>query len=72
MLIRVDPVLGHHSPIGYTQKKVGTLPVAGDPEAVKQTNEIGMAIPLLDAIDLTACPWTQPPPEESESATNRH
>ena len=35
-----------------TPKKVGALPV-GDGEAVKQTNEIGMAIPLLEALDLT-------------------
>jgi predicted transposase YbfD/YdcC len=28
------------------------LPVDGDAEAVKQTNEIGMVIPLLDAIDI--------------------
>jgi predicted transposase YbfD/YdcC len=34
-----------------TPKKIGTLPVAGD-EAVKRTNEIKMAIPLLDAIDI--------------------
>ena len=32
-------------------KKVGTLPVEGS-EATKQTNEIGMFIPLLDAIDI--------------------
>lgn len=32
-------------------KKVGTLPVEGS-EASKQTNEIGMFIPLLDAIDI--------------------
>ena len=31
-------------------KKVGTLPIAGDSEKQKQTNEIGMVIPLLDAI----------------------
>jgi predicted transposase YbfD/YdcC len=28
------------------------LPIDGDTEAVKQTNEIKMAIPLLDAIDI--------------------
>ena len=33
-------------------KKVGTLPVGGSDE-VKQTNEIKIAIPLLDAIDIT-------------------
>jgi predicted transposase YbfD/YdcC len=33
-----------------TPKKVGTLPVEGDSEIQKQTNKIGMAIPLLDAI----------------------
>ncbi len=32
-------------------KKVGTLPVTGDEDA-KQTNEIGMFIPLLDEIDI--------------------
>lgn len=32
-------------------KKVGTLPVAGS-EETKQTNEIGMFIPLLDGIDI--------------------
>jgi predicted transposase YbfD/YdcC len=32
-------------------KKVGTLPVAGG-EEVKQTNEIGMFIPLVDSIDI--------------------
>lgn len=32
-------------------KKVGTLPVAGSDET-KQTNEIGMFIPLLDGIDI--------------------
>ena len=32
-------------------KKVGTLPVAGGEDA-KQTNEIGMFIPLLDEIDI--------------------
>ena len=32
-------------------KKVGTLPIAGGDE-LKQTNEIGMAIPLLAACDL--------------------
>jgi predicted transposase YbfD/YdcC len=31
-------------------KKVGTLPIEGDSEVQKQTNEIGMTIPLLDAI----------------------
>ena len=33
-------------------KKVGTLPVAGSDEE-KQTNEIKIAVPLLDAIDIT-------------------
>ena len=31
-------------------KKVGALPVAGNTEALKQTNEIKMAIPLLDGV----------------------
>lgn len=35
----------------YHPKKVGTLPVAGG-DTAKQTNEIGMFIPLLDAIDI--------------------
>ncbi|PKM36283.1 MAG: hypothetical protein CVV06_11860 [Gammaproteobacteria bacterium HGW-Gammaproteobacteria-10] len=33
-------------------KKVGSLPIAGS-EDTKQTNEIGMVIPLLDSLDLT-------------------
>ena len=32
---------------------MGTLPVAGNPEELKQTNEIKMAIPLLEAIDIS-------------------
>ena len=32
-------------------KKVGTLPVA-EGEQTKQTNEIGMFMPLLDALDI--------------------
>jgi hypothetical protein len=32
-------------------KKVGTLPIVGS-EEVKQTNEIGMFIPLVDAINI--------------------
>jgi hypothetical protein len=32
-------------------KKVGALPI-GDDDQVKQTNEIKMAIPLLEAIDI--------------------
>jgi len=44
-------VVGHQSKDLLHPKKVGTLPVAGD-EEVKQTNEIKMAIPLLDAIDI--------------------
>ncbi len=35
-----------------TPKKLGTLPVA-DSEEQKQTNEIGVMIPLLDAIDIS-------------------
>jgi hypothetical protein len=35
----------------YHPKKVGTLPVAGSFDS-KQTNEIGMFIPLLDGIDI--------------------
>lgn len=44
-------VVGHQSKTCYTQKKVGTLPVK-DSEELKRTNEIKMAIPLLDAIDI--------------------
>jgi hypothetical protein len=47
----VMSVIGHQSKTCYTQKKVGALPVEGD-EKVKRTNEIKMAIPLLDAIDI--------------------
>ena len=38
-------------PAPVTPKKVATLPVEGHEEA-KQTNEIGMFIPLLDGIDI--------------------
>jgi len=34
------------------QKKVGALPVKGSDE-LKQTNEIGMFIPVMDALDIT-------------------
>jgi predicted transposase YbfD/YdcC len=44
-------VVGHESKRSYAQKKVGTLPVAGSEEQ-KRTNEIGMAIPLLDTLDI--------------------
>lgn len=43
--------IGHQSSHCYTQKKVGTLPVAGSDEE-KQTNEIKMAAPMLDAIEI--------------------
>ncbi len=43
--------VGHRSKVCHTQKKVGTLPVNGGKEE-KQTNEIKMAAPLLDAIDI--------------------
>ena len=36
----------------YHPKKVGALPVTGSDE-LKQTNEIGMFIPVLDEIDIT-------------------
>ena len=39
-------VIGHQTKICHTQKKVGALPLENSPE-VKQTNEIGMAIPPL-------------------------
>ena len=44
-------VVGHETKTCYTQKKVGSLPLA-DTEEVKRTNEIKMAIPLLEAIDI--------------------
>jgi hypothetical protein len=44
-------VIGHESKRSYAQKKVGTLPVAGSDEQ-KRTNEIGMAIPLLETCDI--------------------
>ena len=44
-------VIGHDGKQCYTQKKVGTLPVAGS-DNEKQTNEIKTAIPLLDNIDI--------------------
>jgi hypothetical protein len=36
----------------HPQKKVGTLPIENS-EEVKRTNEIKMAIPMLDAIDIS-------------------
>jgi len=39
-------------PAPATHKKVGTLPVAGDPDTLKQTNEIKTAIPLLEPLEL--------------------
>ncbi len=45
-------VVGHQSKACYTQKKVAALPVADNSEQYKQTNEIGMAIPLLDSHEL--------------------
>jgi len=44
-------VVGHRTNRCYTQKKVGALPVGGD-DKVKRTNEIKVAVPLLDAIDI--------------------
>ena len=44
-------VVGHRSKTCHTHKKVGTLPVAGS-DAQRRTNEIGMAIPLLDGCDI--------------------
>ncbi|MDY6822530.1 MAG: DUF4338 domain-containing protein [Thermodesulfobacteriota bacterium] len=44
--------VGHDSNICYTPKKVGTLPVGEDSEEQKQTNEIKIAIPLLEALDI--------------------
>ena len=44
-------VVGHQTNICLTQKKVGALPVEGSDE-VKQTNEIGMFIPVIDTLDI--------------------
>jgi len=41
--------IGHETKECYTQIKVGTLPPKGDDEA-KRTNEIGMFMPLVEAI----------------------
>jgi hypothetical protein len=43
--------VGHQTKVCHTQKKVGSLPVEGNDE-LKRTNEIKIAIPLLDAIDI--------------------
>ena len=48
----VMSVVGHHTKSCYTQKKSAACPPRGDSEELKQTNEIGMAIPLLDSVDL--------------------
>jgi predicted transposase YbfD/YdcC len=44
-------IVGHQTKTCYTQKKVAALPVDGS-EEVKQTNEIGMFIPLLEDFDI--------------------
>ena len=47
-------------------KKVGSLPVHTDTSELKQTNEIGMAIPLLDGLDLPAERRGSPAPQPAE------
>ena len=46
-------VVGHESGTCHTQKKFGALSVEGR-DTLKQTNEIGMYIPVLDALDLVS------------------
>ena len=48
----VMSVVGHESKHLLHPKKVGTLPVEGSDEQ-KRTNEIGMVIPLLEAIEVS-------------------
>ncbi len=48
--VHIMSVIGHETNICSTQQKVGVLPIGDD--ALKQTNEIKTAIPLLDAIDI--------------------
>ena len=43
---------GRPSDPDLLHKKVGALPI-GEGDAVKQTNEIGMVIPVLEALDIT-------------------
>ena len=45
-------VVGHQTQICHAQKKVGVLPV-NDSDEAKQTNEIGMAIPVLESLNIT-------------------
>ena len=47
----IRSAVGHQTKTCYTQKKVGSLPVK-DKDELKRTNEIKMAAPLLDAIDI--------------------
>jgi predicted transposase YbfD/YdcC len=49
--IHIMSAVGHQTKACHTQKKVGSLPVEGSDE-LKRTNEIKIAIPLLDAIDI--------------------
>ncbi|WP_420824647.1 ISAs1 family transposase [Thiorhodococcus mannitoliphagus] len=44
-------VVGHQTQRCHTQKKVASLPVDGSDE-LKRTNEIGMAIPVLEPLDI--------------------
>lgn len=45
-------VIGHTTKACYTQKKVGVIPVDDKSDEVKQTNEIKVAAPLLNAIEI--------------------
>ena len=49
--IHIMSAVGHQTKTCHTQKKVGSLPAEGD-DKLKRTNEIKVAIPLLDVIDI--------------------
>ena len=49
--IHIMSAVGHQSGQCYTKKKVETLPVAGS-DKEKQTNEIKIAIPLLNGLNI--------------------
>ena len=49
--IHIMSAVGHQTKACHTQKKVGSLPAEGD-DKLKRTNEIKVAIPLLDVIDI--------------------
>jgi hypothetical protein len=48
----VMSLIGHETKACYAQEKVGALPVEGNTEELKQTNEIKIAIPLLDNVEV--------------------